>query len=140
MKRIYDFCYCKGAFSPSVVWYLVHVGTSDRDAAALRQLKRLASNSPEILLSRHTDAMVDLREIFARSIFPGVPRPVCLLRTKAIQITALARFVRRHPLALLNSSKVDTPITCNDITLSGWKSPAEIVMSRKKCLAIRHTY
>lgn len=137
MKRIYDFCYCQGEFSPTVVWYLVKVGTSGRDAAALRQLCRLASQSPHIMLAHHDASMADLREAFARAIFPGVPRPVCLLRTKSIEVVALARFVRHYPLALLNSARVDTPVTCNDLMLSGWKTPADIVMSRKVTILSR---
>lgn len=136
MKSIHDFVFCDGTFSPQTIWFLVLSGTSARDRAALRRLQRLASSSPHMLLAPHSGAMCELRQRIAEQTFPTMERPAAMMRTKYVTVAWLLSFMNRYPWQLLNSSRIDTPISVPAMTISGWRTPAEIQLSRY-CLTRR---
>lgn len=132
MKKLFDFVYCPGTFSPQTIWYQVAVGTSQRDRAALAKLRRIASQSPSILLAQHDALLARVRGIIASATFPGCAHPAAIMRVKYIDVQALTRFVSSAPLALLNSSRIDTPVSMPAMVLSGWHTPASILLSRRR--------
>lgn len=112
MKRIFDFIFCDGIITPNVVWYSVRVGSSVPDQRAQKRIQSLAEHSSDYLFSQHTLAMAAFKEKVAASIFPvsadSSCSPILLLRQKQVEVTWLARFLRHHPAALLNSTRQDT--------------------------------
>lgn len=132
MKKLFDFVYSPGTFSPQTIWYRVAVGTSQRDRAALARLRRVASQSPCILLAQHDAQLERVRGDIAAATFPAIPRPAAIMRVKHIGVQALARFVSSAPLALLNSSRIETPVSMPAMVLSGWRTPAAILQSRRR--------
>lgn len=134
MKSIYDFVFCEGTFSPQTIWFQVLAGTSRRDRAALGQLRRLASSSPHTLLARHSADLSDLRTRIAEQSFPKMGRPAAMMRMKYVTVAWLVSFMKRNPWQLLNSSRIDTPLTIPAMTISGWRTPAEIQL-RRSCLS-----
>lgn len=133
MKSLFDFVFCKGTFSPQTIWFSVRVGTSRRDRAAFRQLAQLASSSPSILLAQHTPQMAEVKEAIARATFPTIERPVAIMRQRIVDVAWLVAFMRHCPWALLNSTRIDKPVTINALTLSGWVTPAQYQL-RRTCL------
>lgn len=144
MKRLFDFTYCRGVYTPQHVWYRVLVGTSSRDRAALRRLSRLASSNPAVFLAPHCSQVEAFRLSLAAAVLPGIPRPGALMRVAHVHVSWLASFVRRCPLALLNSERISTPVTVPAMVLSGWRSSASILVDRaeirRSCPALRLTY
>lgn len=130
MKRLFDFTYCRGVYTPQHVWFRVRVGTSARDRAALRRLSRLASSNPAVFLARHCTQVEAFRLSLAAAILPGIQRPGALMRVAHVDVSWLASFIRRYPLALLNSTRISTPVTVPAMVLSGWRSSASILVDR----------
>lgn len=132
MKKIYDFVYCDGVFNSAVVWYRVKVGASARDRAALRQLAELAALQPSsVLLAEHSAQVEGVRLSLAAAAMPAVPFPQAIMRTKYINVRELAARVRRYPLPLLNSSRVETPVDVPALILSGWHTPSSLMLCRR---------
>ena len=143
MKRLFDFTYCRGVYTPQHVWYRVLVGTSSRDRAALRRLSRLASSNPAVFFAPHCSLVESFRLSLADAVLPGIPRPGVLMRVAHVHVSWLASFVHRYPLALLNSERISTPVTVPAMVLSGWCSSASILVDRaaiRRSPAIRLTY
>ena len=136
MKRIYDFCYCLGAFTPEHVWYSVRVGVSDVDQRAHRFVLSLTAGSPSYLYAPHTPQMAALKESIAlgmvRQPSTATERYTLLLRQKYVDVIWLARFLKHYPAALLNSQRIDTPITEIEVELSHIATRAAIVQRKSK--------
>lgn len=143
MKRLFDFTYCRGVYTPQHVWYRVLVGTSARDRAALRRLSRLASSNPTVFLAQHCAQVEAFRLSLAAAVLPGIPSPGALMRVAHVDVSWLASFVRRFPIALLNSARISTPVTVPAMILSGWRTSASILIDRaaiRRSPALRLTY
>lgn len=110
MKKVYDFVFCEGVITPAIVFYLVRVGSSQRDQSALSSLSRLVKKRQDVLFCLHSQQMADFIGRVALSLFPSVGCPSCppisLLKRQVVEITWLNSFVRKYPLTLLNSQFV----------------------------------
>lgn len=131
MKRVLDFFYCPGTFTANVVWYQVHCGRALADQRARRRLAAIVRGNRAFFLADHSEEMCSFRAHMAAQALPMCSRPVALLRSKQIGIVQLVRFLTHCPAALLNSAKIDTPVKPAALILAGYRSSAEIVMSRR---------
>lgn len=144
MKQLHDFVFCDGAFHADVVFYLVRVGNSVMERRAHNWLKQLTQAKPCYLYTIHTQEMVNFKEKVAASVFnrPSCPimRPALLLRQTVVDVLWLARFLRHNPPELLNSTRINTPVDYNILTMSGLIDAADYQMrktsARKKSFPI----
>lgn len=107
MKQLFDFVYCDGVITPSVVFYMVKVGRSSRDQQAKRFIEKSAA-SVNFLFVRHSKDMADFVEQIAVSIFGRSDKFIVTnwLRRMIVPVTWLATFLRNNPPCLLNSAKI----------------------------------
>lgn len=107
MKQLFDFVYCDGVITPSVVFYLVKVGRSSRDQQAKRFIENSAT-SVNFLFVRHSKDMAGFVEKIAVSIFGCSNKLIVTkcLRRKMVNVTWLATFLKNNPPCLLNSAKI----------------------------------
>lgn len=107
MKTLYDFAYCPGVLTPSVRWFLVKVGSSEREQRAAAYVGSLACNDRSFLWCRHSAEWARFKERVFASIAPAdqsVSRAVSPgASTVCVSVLWLAAFLRRSPAALLNS-------------------------------------
>ncbi len=110
MKKLKDFVFCDGVLSSRTVFYLVAVGSSARDAAAWRFVRKTARGQ-NYFIGDHGLSSQAFIERCAVSIYGGVSagRAVSLLRRVLVPVTWLAAFLRSYPPALLNSVKISVP-------------------------------
>lgn len=134
MKRVLDFFYCPGTFTPDVVWYQVLCGRAQRDLQARRLLIKMIAGNRAFFLADHSQDLANFRENLASQVFPMCHRATSMLRTSSIHITQLVAFLKKAPACLLNSKRVDTPVTPSQMILAGYRSSAEIQRERQKSL------
>lgn len=110
MKHLKDFIFCDGVISSRTVFYLVTVGTSEKDQRALRFVAKLA-RSPNFFFQSHDAQTQAFIENCAKSIFhkSDIPGALKLLRRQFVSICWLASFLRKFHPALLNSEKISCP-------------------------------
>lgn len=110
MKKLKDFIFCDGVLTSRTVFYLVTVGTSEKDQAAHRYVAQLA-RSPDFFFSGHTLQTQAFIESCAKSIFHknDIAAALRLLRRQVVTVTWLASFLRENPPALLNSERISCP-------------------------------
>ncbi len=104
MVRHYDFAFCDGTLTPNVVWFIVKVGTSLRDRAALRFLRGITSASSRFFFTLHSLEVANFKSAVAASF--GYSSTL-LLRQRVVSITWLVAFLRRTPACLLNSMQYE---------------------------------
>lgn len=106
MKTLFDFIFCDGKLTRDVVFYQVRVGTSEKDKNAQAFITSQASGSNFYWHLHSTESMTFIEKC-AASLF-NVDIPERLLRRKIVEVTWLARFLKKFPASLLNSQKIDT--------------------------------
>ncbi len=111
MKKVYDFVYCDGVLSQDTVFYSVAVGRGERDLQALRVVR--ASLIPgKTFFAIHSEQFCLFmrqmeKELFKNACFSSIG---CshYLRRIYVPVTWLAQMIRKYPMALLNSKRINT--------------------------------
>lgn len=106
MKTLFDFIFCDGKLTRDVVFYQVRVGSSEKDKNAQAFIASQTSSSNYYWHLHSTESMTFIEKC-AASLF-NVDIPERLLRRKIVEVTWLARFLKKFPPSLLNSQKIDT--------------------------------
>lgn len=103
MKRIYQFAFCEREITPEVVFYLVKVGTSEKDRQAHTYMKKLTEKSNCFLYALHDNEMQKFIDNIAKSQFK-TKTPWKFLRSKMVEITQLVKFIKQYPYNYLNAN------------------------------------
>lgn len=105
MKTLHDFLYCRGKITPAVCWYLVKVGTSQRDKYAHTRIRQLAEKDNAFFYAKHDESMCAFRQKVVNSLFtPGkkeVEPSVNRLKTRVVEVVDLWRKIKSQPYDFL---------------------------------------
>ena len=141
MKTNYDFAFCDGMLTPDVVFYTVPVGVSLADRRAIMSVRAFVRDDTRFFFARHSRETAEFinrieASMFASAKFNGL-LAFSYLRRRTVSIVSLARFLKRCPAALLNSSQIDT-LFVNPCAMG--TSLYRPVSSPVRCLSYPQTY